>query len=43
MKRIAAHTKNAFSTEKFEALYVEENEEKGVLGAAIYCRGKIDI
>lgn len=41
-ERIAAHTKNAFSTEEFEALHVEENEEKGVLGAAIYCRGKID-
>lgn len=42
-ERIAAHTKNSFSSEDLEALYVEENEEKGVLGAAIYCRSKIDI
>lgn len=41
-ERIAAHTKNAFAKDSPEIIYTRDNEEKGVIGAAIYCRSKID-
>ena len=40
-ERIAAHTKNAFAKDSPEIIYTRDNEEKGVIGAAIYCRSKI--